>query len=202
MPRVAFQGEFGAFSDEAIEALFGPAERLPRRDFAAVVDAVRGGDADYGVLPVRNSTAGPVPDSLGALAACPTVQVVATVTLPVRQCLLAAPGVAVHDLEYVESHPVALAQCGAFLGRHPHLHARPAYDTAGAARDLAARADRRCAAIAGRGAAARYGLAVLVFDIQDDPDNRTEFVAIATDAPVPPRPPIDRQLTERADAGR
>ena len=79
----------------------------------------------------------------------------------------------------MESHPVALAQCGRWLRGRPTLMVRAAYDTAGAARDVAGNADLTIAAIAGRPAAARYGLHVLAADIEDRSDNQTRFLAIA-----------------------
>jgi prephenate dehydratase len=79
----------------------------------------------------------------------------------------------------LESHPVALAQCGRFLAAHPHLEARRAYDTAGAAAAVAAAGDVGRAALAGRGAARRFGLAVLAASVEDRPDNQTRFLVVA-----------------------
>ena len=73
---------------------------------------------------------------------------------------------------------MALAQCTRFLTGHPRIVAHEAWDTAGAARDVARAGDARRAAIAGRGAAARWGLVVLADGIADAPDNRTRFVAL------------------------
>ena len=74
---------------------------------------------------------------------------------------------------------MALAQCTRWLRAHPSIVVRAAYDTAGAARDVAARGDARAAAIAGRGAAARYGLDILAANIEDRSDNQTRFLLIA-----------------------
>jgi prephenate dehydratase len=178
--RIAFQGELGAFSDQAVGALFGPdAARLPLREFHDVVCAVADGRADFGVLPVENSVAGPVTSCLAAISACGELEIGEQVVIPIEQCLLAHAGVALEELRSVASHPVALAQCAAFLRRHPHLRAEAAYDTAGAARDVAAGGRRSDAAIAGRAAAERYGLVVIADAIQDAPDNRTRFVTVA-----------------------
>ena len=180
MLRIAFLGEPGAFSEQAVEALFGPgAERVPTREFDGVVRAVVDGHADFGVLPVENTVAGPVNASRAAIAACAALEAGEQVVIPIEQCLLAHAGVTLAELRTVASHPVALAQCAAFLGRHPHLRVEPTYDTAGAARDVAAGGRRWEAAIAGRAAAARYGLEVIAAAIQDAPDNRTRFVTVA-----------------------
>jgi prephenate dehydratase len=175
---VAYQGEPGAFSEAAVRHLFGAAARpLGCASFAEVRAEVLDGRAEAGVLPVENSVAGPVATAHAVLAEGGLV-VRGEVSLRVRQCLLAPPGAALDTLERVLSHPVALAQCGRFLARHPHLRPVPVHDTAGAARLVAAGGDARAAALASREAAAIYGLAVLAEGVEDDPANTTRFVAV------------------------
>lgn len=181
--RVAFQGEPGAFSEEAVQALFGArVETVPLHDFQAVGEAVVAGDVDAGLLPVENTIAGSVAPAYDVLAALP-LRVVAEVTRPIRQCLLGVPGARVEDLRRALSHPVALAQCTTFLRSHPKIEAIAVSDTAGAARSIATAEDPAAAAIASRLAAERYGLEILVRDIQDRSDNQTRFFAVvaATD---------------------
>lgn len=179
--RVAYQGEPGAFGEQAIARRWGrAAEPLPVPTFAAVVAAVESGEAALGVLPVENSIAGPVAAAAAILAdAAGRVRTVGALRLPIRQLLLGVPGATLAGVRTVESHPVALAQCGAFLARHPEMRAVPAGDTGGSAGAVARAGDPRRAAIAGEAAAARYGLAVLAADVQDRPDNRTRFVIVA-----------------------
>ncbi|HVE79636.1 MAG TPA: prephenate dehydratase domain-containing protein [Gemmatimonadaceae bacterium] len=180
--RVAFQGAPGAFGEEAVVRHFGPtAQPLPSATMGDVVRAVEGGSADAGVLPVANAIAGPVRDALDAVAAG-AVRVVGEVTVPVRLALLALPGARLAGLRSVASHPVALAQCGTFLAAHPRLLPRPAWDTAGAARDVATAADPTAGAIAAAQAAARYGLVVLADGIQDRENNVTTFVVVERSA--------------------
>lgn len=177
-PRVAFQGEHGAFSEEAARAWFGgEATTIPCRDFREVVERVVRGEVRYGLLPVRNSLVGSVAPARAALAGA-AVRSVGEVTLPIRQALLGLPGSALTGIRRAVSHPVALAQCGRFFRAHPWIAPAPGYDTAGAARGVAAGGDPSVAAIAGHGAAARWGLEVLVPEIHDRPDNRTHFVVI------------------------
>lgn len=179
-PRVAYQGAPGAFSDEAIgEAWGGRAEAVPTPDFEATVRALRSGAVDHALLPLENSRIGRIEASWAAIGAADDLVRVREVTLAVRPCLLALPGATLDTVRRVASHPAALAQCTRFLARHPALVAVPAYDTAGAAADVARRGDPAAAAIASRGAAARYGLVVLAVDIQDDPQNVTRFVVLA-----------------------
>lgn len=180
MRRVAFQGERGAFGEEAVAALWpNEADAVPALTFDDVVRAVADGRVDAGVLPVENSIAGKVGESIAALVASKAVHVVGEIVLPITQCLVAPYGAQIETLVTVESHPAALAQCGDFLRRHPRINAVPVYDTAGAARDIATANDQRRSAIAGPNAAARYGLVILAQGIQDELDNRTRFVVIA-----------------------
>ncbi len=175
---VAFQGELGAFSEEAVRTWFGPSvEPVPCREFREVGDAVREGKALAGLLPVENSLAGTVQPSYDVLAE-PHFSVVGEVILPIRHFLLGLPGSTLADVRRVISHPVALAQCGGFLTRHREMEAVAVYYTAGAAREVAERKDASVAAIASFLAAERYGLAVLASDLQDRSDNQTRFLVI------------------------
>jgi len=179
-PRVGYQGEPGAFGEAAIARWWdGRAEAVPMPTFEHVADAVAAGVLPFGVLPVENSIAGRVAAAEAALADEGHLEVVGEVRLAVDQCLLALPGASLDALESVSSHPVALAQCGRFLRAHPWLRVEVVEDTAGAARMVAAAGDPRRAAIAGRAAAGRHGLAVLVADVHDRADNETRFVIIA-----------------------
>lgn len=176
MIRVAFQGELGAFSEQALRQLWGDtALPVPHRTFIDVACAVAHEDVDYGVLPVHNAIVGPIQASLDALDVHPLV-IIDETTVVIQPMLLALPGVALADIKRVASHPAALGQCHQFLkGRVTE----EAWDTAGAARDLVASGDRTLAVIAGPAAAERYGLTVLVERVADRVDNLTRFVALA-----------------------
>lgn len=182
MVRVAFQGEHGAFSEIAASALWPGASSVPCRDNVDVVRAVARGDVDVGVLPIENSVAGTVTATLDALLESDGICITAETVVPIDLCLLGVPGAALADVRRVESHEVALAQCRAFLDRHPALEPWKAYDTAGAARDIALAGDRTRAAIASAGAAERYGLTVLQPALQDSADNRTRFIGLSRNA--------------------
>lgn len=188
--RVAFQGALGAYSEEAVTALWPRAEPVPMHAVEDVAAAVEAGAVDFGVLPVENTLAGAVVATDDALARHAGLVVLAETVVPIHHCVLALPGASINGLAFVESHPVALAQCTAFFRANPRLSARAAFDTAGAAREVAGRGDLTIAAIAGRAAAARYGLAILAADIEDRPDNQTRFLAVArSGAPAPDAPP-------------
>jgi prephenate dehydratase len=172
------QGERGASTDLAVEQVWGSgACRVVCWDFAGVVRAVRSGAAQFGVVPVENTIIGAVPGAAEAIADA-SIEVEGHVELPIAHCLLGPPGTSLTTLRAVYSHPAALAQCRQFLDRHGWVGVE-SYDTAGAAREVAARRRRCEAAIAGAHCAERYGLEVLVPDVGDRPDNRTRFALLA-----------------------
>ncbi|MDQ2673846.1 MAG: prephenate dehydratase [Chloroflexota bacterium] len=187
MTSVAYQGEPGAFGEEAVVGWFGAeAEPVPMATFSAVCTAVESGTADAGVLPLENSLAGTVGDALDALAGG-SLRVVGEVMLPIHHQLLGVSGTTLDAIERVSSHWQALAQCERFLSRHA-WQVIPAADTAGAARELAASGDPTAAAIASRSAADRYGLEVLAGDIHDSDHNVTRFAVLVgaeANAPLP-----------------
>jgi prephenate dehydratase len=187
MTTVAYQGEPGAFGEEAVQGWFGPdATAVPMPTFSAVCSAVEGGTTDAGVLPLENSLAGTVGDALDALANG-SLRVVGEVLLPIRHQLLVLPGASLDGIAHVSSHWQALAQCDRFLaGRGWRVV--PAADTAGAARELAASRDAAGAAIASRAAADRYGLEIAAADIQDADHNLTRFAILTRNGGVPPEP--------------
>jgi prephenate dehydratase len=179
MMRVAFQGELGAFSDVAARIFFRQAaEPVARREVTDVADAVLRGEVDFGLLPVENTLAGSVVAVYDVLVTQP-LEIVGEVVTPIHHCVLGLPGARLDALTRVRSHPVALAQCTRFLASWPGLQAVVAYDTAGAARDVADGADPSLGAIAGRDAAGRYGLEILAADVEDRPDNQTRFLVVA-----------------------
>ncbi len=182
-PVVAFQGEHGAFSEEALLDHFaGRARPLPCRGFGDVGDAVRRGKADFGLLPVENTLAGSVQASHDVLMEG-GVTITGEVILRIRHFLMGVSGTREDEVERVLSHPVALAQCTRYLRERPRIQAMAVHDTAGAAREVSQRGDPAVAAIAPFGAAARYGLAVLAGDLQDRPDNQTRFYVVRSVAP-------------------
>lgn len=177
--RVAFQGERGAFSEDAVLALWPRAEPVPCRTVADVVRAATRGEVACGVLPIENTVVGAVVTTHDALIGAPELHAIAEVVLEIHQCLAANPGATLGSIEVVESHPVALGQCAAFLAGLPHVREQSASDTAGAARAVSESGDLRRAAIASRRAASRYGLVVLAEHVEDRTDNQTRFLAVA-----------------------
>jgi prephenate dehydratase len=177
--RIAFQGEPGAYGEEAIDRYFGDAtvEAVAMPTFSAVYDAVAVGSADAAVLPLENSLAGTVGDALDALAIGP-LSVIGEVLQPIHHQLLVVPGAGVSDIASVTSHWQALSQCDRFIADRG-WRLVPAADTAGAARQLAADRDPHTAAIASERAAVLYGLDIVARDIEDAKNNVTRFAVIA-----------------------
>ncbi len=177
MTTIAFQGEAGAYSQEAIFQTFGAeTPTLPCHAFDEIFRAVEIGRADLGLLPIENSTAGAINQAYDLLLDS-DLKISGEVIFRVRHCLLANAGVAVNDLQRVHSHPQALAQCERYLAAHGWQPVT-AYDTAGAAKQLAQTREANAAAIASETAARLYGLNILARGIEDLHNNYTRFFLI------------------------
>jgi prephenate dehydratase len=181
---VAFQGEPGAYSQEAIAGFYGPVETLPCESFEAVFEAVTSGRSDSALIPIENSLAGSIHQNYDLLLRH-ELSIVGEYFLRVRHCLIALPGVKKTGLRHVISHPQALGQCDGYLRHLKGVKPEAVYDTAGGVKMLKESGDRTCAAIASRHAAEIYGMNILEEGIEDNPENYTRFLAIAT-APAAP----------------
>jgi len=178
MVKVAFQGERGAFSQDAAIKLFGegigflPCIRLKDTFQAVVEDKV-----SFAVIPVENSQAGSINETYDLLLAY-SLNIFTEAILRISHCLMALPGENLGDIRTIYSHPQALAQCEEFLGK---LSAEiiPSYDTAGSAKMIKEKQLKQCAAIAGRRAADIYGLEILASEIENNINNYTKFFAIS-----------------------
>ena len=182
MTRIAFQGDRGAYSEEAIYQFFGPGvETVPCQSFASLFEAVEVGQASYGALPVENSTAGSINRAYDLLLDH-DLRVWGEVILRVHHALLAPPGTAQAGVKVVRSHPQALAQCSRYLSNHGWTP-ETVYDTAGSARDLAAAPEPGGAVIASRLAGQLYALEELDYGIEDSFYNYTRFFMLSHQDP-------------------
>lgn len=174
---IAYQGVAGAFGHEAC-LRFVPEERPhPLPSFHAVIAAVEQAEHDHGMLPFENRIAGPVVE-VHSLLQQSALQVKSKHRLPVRLHLFGLPETSLEAITAVASHPVALAQCAASL-ETLGLTSEAAANTAVAAQDLI---DPTKAVLASEAAGAIYGLKPLLFDLQDEPDNHTDFILVTRQA--------------------
>ncbi len=196
--RIAIQGERGSNSHMAALEMLQPefsVEIVPCSVSAEVIAAVVHGRVDAAVLPIENSLHGSVAEHYDLLMEQP-VRIDRESLLRIRHNLIAAPGVALDDIKWVLSHPVALSQCRRYLAdlaATQKAHAMPFYDTAGSVKHIMAEALRDSAGIAPELAATEYGAEILVRGIEDHAQNYTRFHLVRRAAD--PRDPAPRKTT-------
>jgi len=175
---IAFQGERGAFSEEAARKLLGDSiAAVPCRTFEDVFAAVKSGRVRGALLPIENSLAGSVVRNY-ELMADEQLTIRGEVFLQISHNLIAHKGVRLEDIRHVHSHPVALAQCQKFIAERK-LEAIASYDTAGAVKDLMSGSARDAGAIAGKMAAEIYGGEIVAAEIEDHRENYTRFLLLS-----------------------
>lgn len=176
---IAFQGEPGAYSEEAVRSVYPDADVLPCETFADAFEAVVESGADRAVVPIENSLFGSVHINYDHLR-CHPVSIIGEVQVRIRHQLMAASDTELGAIRRVFSHPQALGQCRESLNDLvPEAEPIAVTDTAGAARQVAESGRTTDAAIASRRAAERYGLRILEGDIEDHPENYTRFLVLA-----------------------
>ena len=183
--RIGFQGEPGAYSHLACQEAYPEMEPAPYASFEDTFAAAASEDVTLAMIPIDNSLGGRVAD-IHHLLPESNLHIVAEHFQSVQHHLLTVPGATLDDIERVESHAQALAQCRRFirgLGVQPVVTA----DTAGAARHVAERRDPKIAAIASGLAGEIYGLEALHAGIEDHHANTTRFVVMARE-PICPDP--------------
>ena len=172
--KVAFQGEHGAYSEEAILQHFkSNVIPVPCPALKEVFDSVEDGEVDLGLVPVENTLEGSIVRTYDLLLESP-LKVQAEVILRVVHCLIANPGVTQNEVKRVYSHPQALGQCRRYLEQQGY-EAHATYDTAGSVKMLKERGLMDAAAIASGWAAEVYDMTVLASGIETHPENYTRF---------------------------
>jgi prephenate dehydratase len=182
--KIAFQGEPGAYSEQALFNYFGDVETLPCESFDVVFDSVVSGESDAGLIPIENSLAGSIHQNYDLLLRH-DLHIVGEYFLRVQHCLIALPGVTEAQIKRVISHPQALGQCAAYL-RRLRVKAESVYDTAGSVRLLKESGAMDTAAIASRRAAELYDMQILEEGVDDNPENYTRFLVISKMNERPP----------------
>jgi prephenate dehydratase len=187
--KVSYQGEPGAFSEQAAKAYFGKGcTAVARETFHEIFEDVYAGRSGYAMVPIENSLHGSVHQNYDLLWNY-RLFIVGEVKLRIKMNLLALPGIKLKDLRAVYSHPQALGQCEKFLRGLKGVAVNPFYDTAGAAKMIAAECRADAAAIASSQAASDYGLAILRAGIENDHRNFTRFLVVARKQARPRKDP-------------
>lgn len=181
--KVSFQGEPGAYSEQAVFNYFGDVETVPCESFDTMFDTVVSGGSNRLLAPIENSLAGSIHQNYDLLLRH-NLYIVGEYFLRVRHCLIANPGVKMADIQKTISHPQALGQCAAYLRSH-NIIAEQAYDTAGSVKMLKESGARDVAAIASKRAAELYGMQILEEGIEDNAENYTRFLAVGRESVVP-----------------
>lgn len=176
--KVYYFGVPGTHTQQAMEDYFGTGvQGISCPAFQGVMEAVQEGVADYGVLPIENSSTGGITANYDLLLNYRNT-IVGQYVMKIDQCLLALPGTKLDEIKTVYSHPQGLAQCHVFMGEHPGYQGIEYASTAAAAKKVAEDQDRTQAAIASRRAATEYGLEIVADSIQQEKNNCTRFIVI------------------------
>ncbi len=181
-PIIAYAGTTGSYAEEAAISFFGEAShRLAHGSFSDVFKSLTGGGADYGVLPIENSSTGSIAAVYDLLSRF-TCSITGEVELAIHHCLMALPGSRLSDIREVYSHEQGFSQSADFLSAHPDWKCIPWHNTAIAAEMVAASGNPHFAAIASERAARLHGLTLLAQSINAQSTNTTRFVVVS---PVP-----------------
>ncbi|MFC2034079.1 prephenate dehydratase [Chloroflexota bacterium] len=176
--KVAFQGELGAYSEEAASQFFGQSIQVkPSESLDDVFKAVEQEEAHFGIVPIENSLEGSI-SRVYDLLLDSNIRVCGETELRVIHCLIASPDTKLELIKKVYSHPQALGQCRAYL-KHLNFELIPTYDTAGSVKMLEEKGITDGAAIASNRAAEIYGMKIIAREIADNPNNFTRFFVLS-----------------------
>lgn len=181
---VAFQGEIGAYSEEATLRFFRPSiQAKPCESLDDVFKAVEQEEVQFGVVPVENSLEGSI-SRVYDLFLDSSLKVCGETELRVSHCLIANKEARLELIKRVYSHPQALGQCQAFL-KHLDCELIPTYDTAGSVKMIKEKNITDGAAIASARAAEIYDMKVITREIEDNPNNFTRFFILSREDSPP-----------------
>lgn len=177
--KVAIQGSKASFHEEAAHKFFSKEEIevIECESFKKTCDLLKAKKADYIVMAIENSIAGSILPNYNLLRDY-RFHIVGEVHLNIQQNLLTLPGATIKDIQYVESHPIAIRQCDEFLSDHPHIIVKEGMDTAACAKKIVDEQLKNTAAIASEAAAKLYGLQILERRIETNKKNATRFLIL------------------------
>lgn len=182
MRKVAIQGGLGAYHGIAAERFFEneEVEIIPCPNFIDIFKAIKKEPDVVGIMAIENTIAGSLLQNYELLKEH-KLPVAGEYKLRISHCLAALPGQTIHDIREIQSHPIALMQCGSFLGNLPGVKVVEHEDTALAARDIAQKQTAQVAAICSERAAEIYGLEILAKGIETNKHNFTRFLIFANE---------------------
>jgi chorismate mutase/prephenate dehydratase len=181
---VAFQGEAGAYTEEAASRFFGKStEGRPYESLDEVFEAVEVGDVPFALVPVENSLEGSITRAYDLLLDSP-LMICGETEMRISHCLIANEGTGLDAIKTVYSHPQALGQCRSFLS-HLNSELVPSSDTAGSVKMIKERGLKDSAAVAGAQAAELYGMKIIAREIEDNPHNFTRFFVLSREDALP-----------------
>lgn len=177
--KVVYQGMPGSYSEEATKKYFGEDVLCSYENaFQDIMEAIVSGRANYGVLPIENSTAGIIHEIFDLLVIYDAF-ILGEQVIPINHCLLAKKNVKMEDIKRVYSHPQSIMQSANFLNSHPKMQAIRMENNAFAAKKIAEDNELDQAAIAGENAAKIYQLEILQKHVNDAKNNSTRFVIVS-----------------------
>lgn len=176
--KVACFGDRGSYTEQAMEDFFGQnIEGINKRTFAEVIEALKTGEAEYGVLPIENSSTGGIGDIYDLLAKNNTY-IIGEQEVKVDQALIGMPGTKIEEITKVYSHQQGILQCREFLEKYPNMQVEAYESTSGSVRKVKEEQNMLQAAIGSKRAAKFYGLEVLQENINQEKNNSTRFIII------------------------
>ena len=176
--QVAFQGEIGAYSEEAAFRFFGSSvQTRPCESLDDVFKVVQQEEVPFGIVPVENSLEGSISQVYDLLLNS-NLKVCGEIELRIAHCLIASPEARLDSIKGVYSHPQALAQCQVFL-KHLGCELIPTYDTAGSVKMIKEKKITERGAIASARAAEVYRMKIITKEIEDNPNNFTRFFVLS-----------------------
>ncbi len=179
--KISIQGYYGSFHHQAAYLLFGDTIELVQRDnFVEVISDVISQKTDYAVMAIHNNNIGSITSAQQLLTQhSKNIEVLDEITLPINQHLVTTKEAHLEQINQIQSHPLALAQCSRFLHLHPHIKLSKSVDTGLSVKYIVENNTCHIGSIAGTFAAEKYNAKILYSRIQDREDNQTTFALIA-----------------------